>query len=256
VYGVTYSAHDGLLGGWAQRIYLKPGVHILKVPEPLSADDVIGGGCGLFTGFAAVERADVVMGDTVVVQGAGPVGLAAAAFAMLRGAERVVVIGDPASRLALATAMGADPVLSVSGDPTPQRRSVIIDLTDGRGADVVIEASGNPRAVSEAFGLLRDGGTYVIAGHYTDGGDATINPHHDINRKHAEVRGQWGTLFTHVYRALRLAAKYRERFPFARTIGARYGLPEAGRALADVQQLRVTKAIIVPQQGSGVGGGG
>ncbi|MGH7569471.1 MAG: alcohol dehydrogenase catalytic domain-containing protein, partial [Gemmatimonadales bacterium] len=77
VYGITYSAHDGPLGGWAERIYLKPGVRVLKLSEPLGVDDVIGGGCGMFTGFAAVERSGLAMGDTVLVQGTGPVGLAA-----------------------------------------------------------------------------------------------------------------------------------------------------------------------------------
>ena len=57
VYGITYSADDGLLGGWSEVIYLKPGVKILKLPEGLTADEVIGGGCGLFTGFAWAPRA-------------------------------------------------------------------------------------------------------------------------------------------------------------------------------------------------------
>src|SRR3954470_1048624 len=108
VYGITMSANDGALGGWAERIYLKPGVHVLALPEPLTADDVIGGGCGLFTGYAAVERSGLAMGSTVVVQGAGPVGLGAALFAGLRGAARVIVIGAPEARLALARAYGAD----------------------------------------------------------------------------------------------------------------------------------------------------
>lgn len=246
VYGITYSVHDGLFGGWSERIYLQPGVRILKLAKPLTADDVIGGGCGLFTGFAAVERANLALADTVVVQGSGPVGLAAAAFAALGGAGHVIVIGDPASRLELARVLGADTVLSVTNHARDERDRAVKDLTEGRGADVIIEASGNPRAVEEGFELLRDGGTYVIAGHYTDVGDATVNPHLDINRKHADVRGQWGTAFRHVVRALRLLAKHCERLPFARIIGERYSLEDANRALEDVETLRVTKAIITP----------
>jgi L-iditol 2-dehydrogenase len=246
VYGITYSAADGLLGGWAERIYLKPGVKIFKLPEPLSADDVIGGGCGLFTGFAAVERGTPQMGDVVVVQGAGAVGLSAAAFAALRGAATVIVIGAPADRLELARALGADVTLLLTQQSAEEREAAVRDLTGGRGADVVIEAAGNPAAVPEGFRLLRDGGTYVIAGHYTDVGSVTVNFHADVNRKHADVRGQWGTDFRHVYRALTLLAKHHARLPFARVIGARYGLAEANRALADVEQLRVTKAIITP----------
>ncbi len=246
VYGITYSVTDGPLGGWAERVYLRPDVQVFKIPEPLDADDVIGGGCGLFTGFAAVERADIAFGDTVVVQGAGPVGLSATAFSAIRGAGRVITIGDPDSRLRLALEMGADTTLSVSEDDPKDRRAAIMECTEGRGADAILEASGNPRAVEEAFRLLRDGGRYVVAGHYTDGGEARVNPHVDINRKHVEIRGQWGTDFSHVYRALRMLAKFRERMSFAKVIGARYGLDACGDALADVESLRVTKAIIEP----------
>ena len=109
VYGITYSANDGPLGGWAERIYLKPGVKVFKLPEPLTTDDVIGGGCGLFTGFGAVERSDLAMGDAVLVQGSGPVGLSAVAFARLRGAGLIVVIGAPVARLELAKTFAGAP---------------------------------------------------------------------------------------------------------------------------------------------------
>jgi len=246
VYGITYSAADGLLGGWAEQIYLKPGVHTFRLPEGLSADQVIGGGCGLFTGFAAVDRADIRMGDVVVVQGSGPVGLAAAAFAGLSGAAAVLTIGDPDARLDLARTLGADAVFSVSGTSAAQREASVRAATGGRGADVVIEASGNPRAVEEGLALVRDAGRYVIAGHYTDAGTATINPHLDINRKHLDIRGQWGTDFGHVVRALFLLARHRDRLPFDRVIGGRYPLERAGDALRDVETLSVTKAVIVP----------
>jgi L-iditol 2-dehydrogenase len=250
VYGITYSATEGPLGGWAERIYLKPGVRVLRLPESLTPDEVIGGGCGLFTGFAAVERSDMALGDVVVVQGAGPVGISAAAFAALRGARLVIVIGAPAARLALASGVGADVALSLTEVSPAERAAHVAELTDGRGADVAIEAAGNPAAIEEGFRLLRDGGTYVIAGHYTDVGSTTVNFHLQVNKKHANVRGQWGTDFNHVYRALKLLAKHRERLRLDRVIGGRYGLDESGRALADVEALAVTKAIIVPSKTS------
>jgi len=245
VYGITYSAHDGPLGGWAERIYLKPGVRVLKLPDSLTADDVIGGGCGLFTGFAAVERSKLAMGDTVVVQGSGPVGLSAAAFAALRGAHTVVVIGAPAERLALARTLGADIVLPLEMS-RQDRLETLEGLTAGRRADIVIEACGNPEAVSEGLDLLRDGGTYVVVGHYSDTGLAEVNPHVQVNRRHASILGQWGTDFRHVVRALKLLAKHRDRLPFSSVIGGRYGLQQLDRALADVAALRVTKAVVLP----------
>ncbi len=246
VYGITYPAAEGGLGGWGERIHLKPGVRILKIPPGLTAEDVIGGGCGLFTGFAAVERSAMEMGETVLVQGSGPVGLAAAAFAGLRGAGRLLMIGAPTARLELGRAMGVDRTWELEETSEEGRREAVLELTRGRGADVIVEATGNPAAIPEGFGLLRDGGTYVIAGHYTDAGPVSINPHADINRKHAAVLGRWGTEFHHLVGALRLLARHRDRLPFARVVGGRYGLGEAERALRDVEDLRVTKAIVTP----------
>lgn len=246
VYGITYSADDGALGGWAERIHLLPGVRVLKLTDGLGPDDVIGGGCGLFTGFAAVDRAGVRLGDTVLVQGSGPVGLAAAAFAGLAGAACVLMIGAPAGRLALGRALGVDASWELGETSEADRAEGIAERTGGRGPDVVIEAAGHPSAISEGLRLVRDGGTYVVAGHYTDAGPLSINPHADLNRKHVDVRGQWGTDFHHLVRALRVFGRHRERLPFRDVIGGRYRLEEAGRALEDVEALRVTKAIITP----------
>src|SRR5689334_13992400 len=108
VYGITDSASEGLFGGWAEAIYLEPGVALTRLPDAVSLDDYIGGGCGLLTAVHIAERADLRLGDVAVVQGAGAVGLCAVALARLSGASRIVCIGAPADRLALAREMGAD----------------------------------------------------------------------------------------------------------------------------------------------------
>lgn len=246
VYGITYSAREGLLGGWAEKIYLKPGVKVFRLPAGLSADQVIGGGCGLFTGFAAVDRSEMGMADTVLVQGAGPVGLSAAAFAGLAGAGRVLMIGAPESRLVLARELGVDETFDLEETTSALRRDRILELTAGRGADVVIEAAGHASAIPEGLDLLRDGGTYVVVGHYSDAGEIPLNPHLQVNRKHARILGQWGTEFHHLVRALTLMARHREKLPLNRIIGKRYPLAKANEALADVEALRVTKALITP----------
>lgn len=246
VYGITFSARDGLLGGWSEQILLRPGVQILKLPDGVSAERFIGGGCGLFTGYAAVDRSHLAMGDTVLVQGAGPVGLAAAAFARLRGAAQVILIGAPEARLRLAGHFGVDATLDLATTAPEERHAFLMDRTGGRGVDVVIEASGNPAALPEGLDGLRDGGTYVMAGHYTDAGTVALNPHLHINRKHVDLRGQWGTDFRHLVGALRMLAREGDLLPFERVVGARYSLEAAEDALRDVEALRVTKAIIVP----------
>jgi len=246
VYGITYSADEGLLGGWSERIYLKPGVRIVRLPDNVSPETYIAGGCGLPTAFHAVERATIRMADTVVVQGSGPVGLCATALARLSGAGTVVTVGAPELRLALAAEFGADESLDVRRTSAQERVERVRGLTSGRGADVVIEASGNPAAVPEGLAMTRDNGVYVIAGQYTDNGAVEINPHVDINRKHVDIRGCWGVDFSHLYRAVVMLSRTVGRMPWEKAITARYSLAQAGQALRDVEELRVVKAVIEP----------
>src|SRR6476619_6906375 len=69
VYGITDPAAEGLLGGWAQKVYLEPGVVLARLPDAVSFDAFIGGGCGLQTSVHIIERARVALGTTVLVQG-------------------------------------------------------------------------------------------------------------------------------------------------------------------------------------------
>jgi L-iditol 2-dehydrogenase len=247
VYGITTSADEGLLGGWAERIELLPGVRILPLPSGLEALDFMGGGCGLPTGFHAVERAGVELGDTVVVQGSGPVGLNAAIFAQLRGAARVFVVGAPRGRLEAARRLGVEDVLDLERVPRPEDRVAwVLDRTSGRGADVVVEASGNPAAVVEGLDMVRDAGRYVVVGQYTDAGDATLSPHRHLNRRHVTLLGCWGYEYTHLHRALVMMAKHRDRFRWAELVTRTYSLDEAGTALSEMEHLAVVKAIIQP----------
>src|SRR5436190_12441167 len=102
VYGITDSATEGLFGGWAQKVYLEPGVTVAKLPDAVTFEAYIGGGCGLLTAVHIIERSHIRLGDTVIVQGAGAVGMSTAALARRAGAGQVIVIGAPADRLALS----------------------------------------------------------------------------------------------------------------------------------------------------------
>jgi L-iditol 2-dehydrogenase len=145
----------------------------------------------LLTSVHIIERARLSLGDTVVVQGAGAVGLCTAALARRSGAGQVIVIGAPADRLRLAIAMGADVVIDLDATTPDERQQRVRDLTGGIGADVVVEAAGSARAFEEGVRFARNGNANVTAGHYTNAGDSTINAHEHINRKHLDIRGRW-----------------------------------------------------------------
>ena len=168
-------------------------------------------------------------------------------FASLAGAATVLVVGAPAARLALAREMGADDVLDLADASSPADRVAWVRArTSGRGADVVIEATGNPQAVPEGLEMLRDAGRYVVVGQYTDAGDAVINPHRHVNRRHATVLGCWGFEFTHLHRALRMMARHDRRLRWRRLVSREYPLEQAAEALVAMERLEVVKAVIRP----------
>ena len=109
----------------------------------------------------------------------------------------------------------------------------------------MIEASGAPEAVSQALDMVRDGGRVVVCGHYTDNGDVEIHPHFQINRKHVEIRGCWGSRLLALPSRGDLAARSATGFRGARW---RAHLParRRRRGAAAVERREVLKALIAP----------
>jgi L-iditol 2-dehydrogenase len=245
VYGITYSANEGLLGGWSDAIYMKPGVKMIPLPPGLAPETFIGGGCGLVTGLHAVDLAELRLGESVGVMGVGPVGQSIVALASLSGAGEVVAVDGVADRLAYARRMGATSTMSLDV-PRPERLVQARALTSGRGFDAVLEASGHPEAVSEALDLVRDGGRVIVCGHYTDNGSVAIHPHWQLNRKHVELRGCWGSRYEHFHRAVDIAARFGNQTPWREMVSGTYALDRAGDALAAVESRSAVKALIAP----------
>jgi L-iditol 2-dehydrogenase len=246
VYGITDSAAEGLFGGWSQMVYLEPGVVVAKLPDGVTFESYIGGGCGLLTAVHIIERSRLTLGDSVLVQGAGAVGLSVAALARRAGAGTIIVIGAPPDRLALAREMGADHLLDLDRTTVDERIDRVQALTGGAGADVVVEAAGSARAFEEGVRHARNGGVYVIAGHYTNVGDSTINAHEHINRKHLDIRGCWGSEVGHFLRALRALERYSAEVPWHRIGASTYGLSGLNAALAAAEAFKLPKALVDP----------
>jgi threonine dehydrogenase-like Zn-dependent dehydrogenase len=250
-YGISYSADEAphLRGGYAELIALRAGTAIFRIPDSVSNEALIGAGCGLTTALHGLERAPVGLGDVVVVQGVGPVGMACLALARQSGAAKVIVVGGPDHRLEQARDFGADEVISVDriADPT-ERRKLILEATGGFGADLVAECVGHPEAVPEGLELCRDGGTYLVLGQYADAGNVSLNPH-VITRKQLHLVGSWGFEPRHVDRALTLLEGTAWKTHFAKQVTHRFPLAEANEALEVARQLRSGKTVIVPGGG-------
>ena len=142
--------------------------------------------------------------------------------------------------------MGAHAVLDIYEHQPEERGQWVHQHSQSRGADVTIEASGNPLSVVEGLQMTRDNGIYVIVGQYTDAGDVTINPHLHINKKHLDIRGVWGIDYSHIYKSVHLMAKHSNRFQWQKMISKTYPLEKVKAALEAVKLLQVVKAVIAP----------
>ncbi len=247
-YGIGYRCDQPphLLGGYAEFHYLHPRTTMFKLPDDLPTESVIGAGCGLLTAIHGVERTGIAWRDNVVVQGAGPVGIAALAVAKSAGAAQVIVIGGPGHRLEMARRFGADQVINIEEVREPKERlEAVRQLTGGHGADVVLECVGLPGAVVEGVELCRDGGKYLVLGHYCDAGPVSFNPH-VITRKQLQVFGSWSSEPRHLKQAIEFLRANPERFPFAAMVSHRFPLERANEALAMTANWQSAKSVLVP----------
>ena len=247
-YGISYCAEESphLRGGYAEQIVLRAGTAIFRLPDSLATESVVGAGCALTTAIHGLERAPVSWGDIVVVQGSGPVGLAALAVAKQSGAAKVVVIGGPEHRLRMALEFGADAAVGIAeyGD-VESRRARVLEETGPFGADAVIECVGHPDAVPEGMELCRDGGRFLVLGQYANAGNVSLNPH-TITRKQLQIAGSWGFEPRHVDTALRMLELGDWKRRFAAQVTHRFPLAEADRALAVTRAWLSGKSVIEP----------
>ncbi|MBI2939487.1 MAG: zinc-binding dehydrogenase [Chloroflexi bacterium] len=237
-------------GAYADYHVVKPGQWVFKVPDSLPDELVAPVNCALAQVLYALHRIGVWVGDTVVIQGAGGLGLYACAIARVMGASQVIAVDRIPDRLALARAFGADATINLDQLRTrAERVQFVKERTEGRGADVALEVAGVPAVVQEGLEMLRFGGRYCLVGNIVPGAEGAIVPH-DIVRTSREVLGVVGYEAWVIPRALDFLLRTRETYPFHRLVSHRYSLEEVNRAFQEAEwaqgQGRVTRAVLVP----------
>jgi threonine dehydrogenase-like Zn-dependent dehydrogenase len=234
-----------LSGSWAEHIYLRAGSTIVRLDGGIDPVAAMSLACAGPTLAHALERRPVRLGEVVVVQGSGPVGLAAAAMAHLSGAREVIVAGGPQARLDLAARAGfGDRHFNVV--EAPDQEAVLERVREatpgGRGADLVIECTGVPAAVAQGLRLARRGGAYLVVGQYTDSGDAVLNPHQVVYRQ-LDVIGSWAFTGAHLVRYVELLPALAARFDLGSLVRT-FPLAEAQSAMDQVAAGAVVKAVL------------
>jgi len=245
-YGHDLVAEDPhFLGGFADYCYIMPGTGILKLPDQLSDEEATPLNCGVATMIAMVEAASVDMGDCVVVQGLGLLGLYGCAIAKARGARKVIGLDAVAARLQLAKSFGADETIDVASMPEEELVRKVRSLCPPDGANVVMEVCGLAAVVPTGIHMLAVGGRYAIGGLVNPNDHFTVDGN-EILRKLITLRGVHNYHPRHLIQALDFVMANRDRFPFGDLVDSKFSLDELNEAFARAAERSVLRAAVVP----------
>lgn len=253
-YGNAYSCDEGphLMGGWADHIYVRKDAFVYKVPDDLDPNIAV------MTELMAVtynlDKAKELYtfggegfgsGATVVIQGVGPMGLLHVLKAHILGAGRIIAIDKSDLRLQFAKEFGADHVISLKGTTQQERVQAVRDLTEGRGADVIVECTGVAEAIPEGLEMARRGATYVVAGVFADVGDIPINPHRHLLANQIRLIGLTNHPPSGYVNSMRLLSRFQKTFPLHKFVTHNFPLNQIDTAMAQAFDIDKAMKVVV-----------
>jgi L-iditol 2-dehydrogenase len=256
-YGNNLSARNPphLFGGWSQYMYIVPGSFLVKVPDDLPSEvavltEIFAVSVGLDRAkqMSAFPNESFRFDDTVVVVGAGPLGMCFLMKARMLGAGNIIAMDLSDYRLNFATRLGADYVVNAAKSSAAERLEVVKGLTNGRGADMVIECAGVPQAVPEALDMLRIGGLLVEAGNFSDLGEVPLSPHRHLCAKNVRILGVGGEEPAAYGPGMRQMARYMKQYPLQEFVTHRFGLRDVDAAMQKSIAADSMKVVMQPWQ--------
>ncbi|WP_129113433.1 zinc-binding dehydrogenase [Halegenticoccus tardaugens] len=233
-------------GTFSTHYYVHPDQYFYKVPAGLDPGIAAGANCALSQVMFGLDETGVEYDDTVVIQGAGGLGLNAIAYANEQGAKTIAVEGVD-GRIERAYEFGVDHVVDFREYDTVDARSERIkELTDGIGADVAVEVAGVPAAFAEGIHLLRDGGRYLEMGNVSPGHTTEFDPG-ALTRKSIDITSVVRYNPWYLNRALEFLAENSDTYPYADLIDAEFALTDVEEALHKSDTRAVTRATLIPE---------
>lgn len=233
------------LGGFAEYCYVQPGTGILRLPDNLTDEEATPLNCGVATMVSVTEAASIGVGDAVVVQGLGLLGLYGVALARAKGARLVIGLDSVQDRLEMAKKFGADLVLDIAEMDSDALVQAVRDACPIDGLDAAIEVCGAPAAIPGGLRMLRKGGRYVTAGIVFPNANVTLDANLILSRE-ITMRGVHNYHPRHLIQALDFVRRYRGVYPFKDIVDARFKLDELDTAFKKAAARQVLRAAIVP----------
>ena len=253
-YGNMRSCNDGkhLYGGYAEYVYIEPGTRLYKIPDEMSDDMAV------FTEvmfvaytldkakeFNSFSLEGFNFGDTMVVQGSGPLGLAHIIKARMMGAGKIIATDISDYKLDIARQFGADIVLNVNKTTEEERIQRVMDETNGRGAELVVECVGYPHVVPEGLRMLRKAGMYLEPGNFVDCGAIPISIH-EICAKNLRIIGMSNHTHNCYKQVMEMMLREKNRFPWEKLISHRFPLEQAENAMKTSMTAESMKVLLEP----------
>jgi threonine dehydrogenase-like Zn-dependent dehydrogenase len=231
---------------YGQYYYLRKQQAVFKVPD--NVPDVLAGpaNCALSQVIDGLERARLGPGDSLVIQGAGGLGINAVAVAKERGVSQIMVIDGIESRLELATEFGADVTIDLHEFKTAESRvRRVRELTEGEGADAVMELVGSPAVVAEGIEMLCSGGVYLEIGNLNQKLVCEFDPSSIIHGGKTILGLMWYQPQS-LQKALELLSTRADRYPFHKLLSHQYPLSAIDEAFRDQDAGAVHRAALLP----------
>lgn len=230
-------------GTFATHYQISPRQSFYKVPDNIPDAVAAGVNCAVSQAYYGLDTVGVKMGDTVVIQGAGGLGIFGCAIAKTAGAK-VIVVDMDANRLKTVRKFGADETINMKELETPEKRTERVkELTGGKGADIVMEVAGVPAAFEEGLGYVRAMGTYLTMGNVTLGRTVTFDP---AALTKAQIRIIPVNRYKPWYldKALTFISNTIDRFPYMELMDDDFTFDQVEEALNQSAARLVTRASI------------
>ena len=253
-YGNSFNANENpLMGGWSEKMVVIPETFVYKVPfglEPELAVYTELMSCAFafdkLKDFSNLASEGFLTGSSVLIQGAGPLGIVHLIMARIIGAGTIIVLDKSNYRLNAAKTFGADLTINIDSFTKEEISEQIFSKTFGRGVDVAVECVGLPEALPQALDWIRRGGLYLMEGVFTDMGEIQFNPHLVVS-KSLRIIGLSNHPITSYQPSMDLMLRNRDNLPLNKFVTHKFPLENFNDAINTALDGDCIKVVFEPK---------
>jgi putative phosphonate catabolism associated alcohol dehydrogenase len=233
------------VGGLAEYCLISPGTCVVKIPDNLSDEEAAPANCTLSTAVAGWEAIGLQPLENVLIQGAGALGIYAAALAKHYGCRKIIVTDIIDQRLGFIKNFGATDTINTAGMKADEIVRTVTGITGGCGVDCAMEAAGIPALIPLGLKCLRIGGRYVAIGTVFNGANFTCDAGEIVFRM-LTIKGIHNYDAKHLQMGVTFLSMTRTIFPFSDIVTHRVGLHEINRGIEIALSGEAIRVAVIP----------